>query len=334
MRTPFAIAVLLFASWFHAAADPVSELGAFSVFQNADLTKLKEVETARGPAMNLGRDLAVQSCYVVPGTPAKALEALQQWDAARHRELQIYIHVDLPAVPTPASFAKLESAPGNDPVNALSKETVNLSADLQITNEEAKPVSVSKGGNGPLSDGVGTFWENILAGRAKSFAANGATGQPPYDHTGQNVKPGEELVSLLHQQEKVRKQFAGFLAENGVSGERGSLKKDLYFELINVDDVAALTLGSFSSKAVGAGFQAADVTYYSSGGYYALITLYQMWPVDVGGQPSTLVWRGDMISAASLATLHGVEKMASESAMMKDVGKAVHLLKGDMASGK
>ena len=72
-----------------------------------------------------------------------------------------------------------------------------------------------------MSAGIGTFWENILAERAKSFAANGAAGQPGYDHTGQNVKPGEELASLLHQQEKVRKQFAGFLADNGVLGGRG-----------------------------------------------------------------------------------------------------------------
>ena len=76
------------------------------------------------------------------------------------------------------------------------------------------------------------------------------------------------------------------------------------------------------------------MTYYASNGYYAGITLYQMWPVDVGGQPATLVWRGDMVSAPSLASLHGVERLASESAMMKDISKAVKLLKGDMAGGQ
>ena len=54
------------------------------------------------------------------------------------------------------------------------------------------------------------------------------------------------MPELLRQQEKVRKQFAGFLAdEDGVLGGKGSLKKDLYFELIDVDDEGALTLGSF-----------------------------------------------------------------------------------------
>ena len=134
---------------------------------------------------------------------------------------------------------------------------------------------------------------------------------------------------MLSQQGKIRQQFAGFLNENGVLGGKGSLKKDLYFELIDVEDEGALTLGSFSSQPVGSGFQAADVTFYASGGYYALLTLYQMWPVEVDGKPATLVWRGDLVSSASLASLHGIEKLASESAMMKDVGKTVKLFKGD-----
>ena len=317
-------------------ADPVAELGAFSVFGNVDLGKLREVNTKRGPEMSVGRDLSVQSCYVVPGSPAQALAALAQWDAARHRELQIYVHGDLPAAPTSASFAKLGSAPDNGDVRELAARTEKRSQELQISMEEAlRDLPKDFEGNAkPLSEGMQTFWSKVLAGRAQAFASGGAAAGADYGFTGQGIKPGDELASLLRQQPKIRQQFAGFLGEDGVLGGRGSLKKDLYFELIDVDDVGALTLGSFSSKPAGSGFQAADVTYYASNGYYAGITLYQMWPVDVGGQPSTLVWRGDMISAASLASLHGVEKLGSESAMMKDIAKAVRLLKGDMAAGR
>jgi hypothetical protein len=56
-----------------------------------------------------------------------------------------------------------------------------------------------------------------------------------------------------------------------------------------------------------------------------------MWPVTVNGKTSTLVWRGDMISSASLATLRGVEKLGSESAMMKDVAKSITLFRKDSA---
>jgi hypothetical protein len=69
--------------------------------------------------------------------------------------------------------------------------------------------------------------------------------------------------------------------------------------------------------------QTADAFYYSSGGFYATLSLHQMWPVDIGGKPYTLVWRGDLVSSAALADLHGVEKLGSESAMMKDVAKSI-----------
>jgi hypothetical protein len=75
------------------------------------------------------------------------------------------------------------------------------------------------------------------------------------------------------------------------------------------------------------------VLYYASGGYYVALTLYQMWPVSVDGKASTLVWRGDMISSASLASLHGVERLGSESAMMKDISKAITLFRRDTAGG-
>jgi len=50
---------------------------------------------------------------------------------------------------------------------------------------------------------------------------------------------------------------------------------------------------------------------------------------NVEGKASTLVWRGDMISAASLASLHGVERLGSESAMMKEISKAVTMFRRD-----
>jgi hypothetical protein len=56
-----------------------------------------------------------------------------------------------------------------------------------------------------------------------------------------------------------------------------------------------------------------------------------MWPVDVNGKPHTLTWRGDMVSSASLADLHGVEKLGSESAMMKDIAKSIALFRRESA---
>jgi len=90
-----------------------------------------------------------------------------------------------------------------------------------------------------------------------------------------------------------------------------------------------VTLGASYSRGAGGTYQAADVLYYASGGYYVALTLHQLWPVTVDGKPSTLVWRGDMISSASLGSLRGVERLGSESVMMKNITKAVTLFRRD-----
>src|SRR6058998_2414741 len=98
-----------------ARADAVSELASFSIFDKVDLAQLakSDVKTAHGPPMSNPRFLAVQSCYVAPGSsPAQQIEALRQWDATRHRELKVFLHSDLSSNPTPANFEKLRSAPG------------------------------------------------------------------------------------------------------------------------------------------------------------------------------------------------------------------------------
>src|SRR5215471_3146921 len=77
-----------------ASADPVSELASFSIFDKVDLTQLakSEVKTAHGPPMKNSRFLAIQSCYVVPGSPAQQIEALRHWNPAKYRELKVFLH--------------------------------------------------------------------------------------------------------------------------------------------------------------------------------------------------------------------------------------------------
>src|SRR6266576_3708672 len=75
-------------------------------------------------------------------------------------------------------------------------------------------------------------------------------------------------------------------------------------------------------------------SFVSSGSYYVALTLYQMWPITVEGKASTLVWRGDMISAPSLGSLHGVERLGSESVMMKQISKSVTLFRRDTSGGR
>jgi hypothetical protein len=182
---------------------------------------------------------------------------------------------------------------------------------------------------------VAAFWADVLAARSKSFVSSGMSAQAPYDHAGPSVRASDEVNGLLREQGKIRTQFSSFLGATGIGRGAGSLKPELYWELLDVDDQGVVTVGaSYSRGAAGGTYQAADVLYYASGGYYVALTLYQMWPVTVEGKPSTLVWRGDMISAASLGSLHGVERLGSESLMMKNITKAVTLFRRDTGGGR
>src|SRR3954466_3478543 len=91
------------------AADALGELGKFSTFEQFDLSKVSggKVVSARGPALDHPRDLAIQFVYVVRGSLAKVVEAHRQWDLSRHSELKVVMHGDVSAKPAAADFAAL-----------------------------------------------------------------------------------------------------------------------------------------------------------------------------------------------------------------------------------
>jgi hypothetical protein len=315
-----------------ASADPLSELASFSIFDKVDLAQLakSDAKTGHGPPMRNSRFLAVQSCYVAPGAPAQQMEALRRWDPSKYRELKVFLHSDLPSNPAPANFGKLKNAPDNASVRSFVASTQKLGPELQISKDEAKRFS---GGTGAASGSVMpatvvAFWSDVLTARTKSFVSGGMAAQPPYDHAGPSIRASDEVNGLLREQGKIRQQFSGLLGGTGIGRGAGSLRPELYWELLDVDDHGVVTLGaSYNRGGAGGTYQSADVLYYASGGYYVALTLYQLWPVAVDGKPSTLVWRGDMISSAELGSLHGVERLGSESVMMKNITKAVTLFR-------
>ena len=301
----------------NALADPVSEMASFSVFPNINLAELakSEPKVAHGAPMG-GHFISAESCFVVAGVPARVSEALRQWNPTRHSELKVMLHSDLSSSPSAASFSRLSSAPNNSAVQALVSATLKLSPDLQISKEEEKKFAAVAGAT-TMAGPVAAAWAEVLSARARA----GRSSQPSYSHTAQNAKPSEELSALLSANDKVRSRFAGVL---GGGGEQ-------FWELLTADEIAVLTLGASYRRSGGNGtYQAADALYYASGGYYAGLTLYQLWPIEAGGRPATLVWRGDFISSATIAGLHGIERVASESAMMRDISKAVSSFRRDI----
>lgn len=313
--------ILSFVAPIAVCADPVSEMAGFSVFGKVDLGALArgEVKTAAGAPMSTPRYLSVQSCCVLPRTPGQVLQVMKQFDPAAHRELKVFLHSDIAGSPSASSFGKLQNPPGNSAVKTLSIATEKMSPALQVSRAEAQKWTSGKS--------VFSFWTDLLVQRAQAFVSGGARAQAPYDRASAAVQPGQEISALVRQQGAVNKQFSGLLSATGLTGGKGALKPELYWELLEVEDEGVLTLGaSYNRGTAGGGYQIADGLYYASGGYYVALTLYQLWPVDVGGKSSTLVWRGDLISAASLGDLHGIERIASEGAMKKDITRAVNII--------
>src|SRR6187551_2950167 len=144
------LCLMLIAAPGSACADAISELASFSIFDKVDLAQLakSDVKTAHGPPMKNSRFLAVQSCYVAPGSPAQQMEALRRWNPAKYRELKVFLHSDLSSNPGPASFEKLKDAPGNASVRSFVAETQKLGPELQISKDEAKRFSSGSAGGG------------------------------------------------------------------------------------------------------------------------------------------------------------------------------------------
>src|SRR5258705_3283352 len=229
-----------------ACADPVSELASFTVCDKVDLAQVakSEVKTAHGPPMKNSRFLAIQSCYVAPGSPAQQIEALRRWNPTKYRELKVFLHSDLTSNPGPANFEKLKNAPDNASVRSFVAATQKLSPDLQISKDEAKRFSAATGasGGGVMPPAVVAFWADGLTARTKSFVSGGMAAQPLYDHAAPSVRASEEVNGLLRDQGKIRQQFSGLLGATGIGRGAGSLPAELYGELLDADDHGVVTL--------------------------------------------------------------------------------------------
>lgn len=309
------VTVLCGASSF--AADALGELGKFSAFERFDLNQVAggKVVSARGPALEHARDLAIQFVYVVPGPLAKVVEAHRQWDPSRHSELKVILHGDVGAKPAAGDFSALARAPGGGPVKALVNASQKLpNKELQLSTAEAQAFPKGAGLSG---------WGPLLAQRAAGFTARGLAGLPPYEAGKETIRPADEAARLLKEQPKVRTQFRPLVDATPLGAGAGSLPAQLYWELFDVDGTGAFSLGASYVKDGADSAQLLDLQYYASGGYYVYFSLYQMWQITVDGKPATLVWRGDSIASESLGELRGVEKMGSGAAMMAEVKKAV-----------
>jgi hypothetical protein len=334
--TLFAVVSCLSGLDLSARADPISELRSVSVFKDADLTKLAngEVLASKGTAMSYSRGLSIESAYIVKAPPKTTAALQQRWNPTRHPELKVYAQADFSGRGSPSDFQSLASVRSNPSIKNFVDATLKLPGDaakLQLNNAEVKMFVPGGGGDGAMPSSAVAFWSKVLAGRAQSFSSGGLAAEA-YETTGSPVRVENEVASLIRESGSARSYFSSLISSTPLGGGRGSLPPSQSWQLFDADGTAALSLSASYGKPAGDGWQAADLQYYSSGGVYAVVTLYQFWPVKVGNQDATLVWRVDMTSASELGDLRGVERLGSGSAMMRAIQKFVRAFLRD-ASG-
>ena len=316
-------------------ADPVAEITSFSVFREVDMKKLAkgDVIAANGPMMKFSRGLEVESLFILPMPVAKANDAQQRWNGLLHSELKIYQHVDLPRRPAAQDFQRIASAPSNRSVGKLVAATEKLNPErpeLQMSAVEAKGAGkIEPGANGAMPQGVAAFWSGLLHARTGAFLSSGLAGQPAYFGRGGAVRPADEATALLRERPSLRKQFSA-LVSTMTGGPGGS--PSLFYELFDVEGRAAFSLGATYSRGAGESIQSGTVQFYSSEGFYVLLSLSQMWPVQVDGNSATLVWRSDLLSSSQLGDLRGIERSGSSVAMRKEIQKNISAMVKDISS--
>ena len=331
MRNCSRILLALAAAFLAASAsgEPATDLARFSGIAKPDIAAVirGKVQTGRGAAREQGRDLAVEALYFLPLPVEKSVEHLRQWNGSDYPELEVYLHGKISNQPSAADFRKIASAPAGGPVKSFVGNTAKLDPqkpELHVSREEAQRAPRGAA-PGAMSAEVAAYWSEILANRARAFVSSGLSRQPPYFRDGDNVQVSAEVSRLLRSQPKWQTQFGSLLATASLNSGAGG-KFSLYWNMFDVEGQAALALGGiFAQSTAGGTAQAIDLQYFASAGHYALVTLYQLWPVEGG----TLVWRGDAVSAPALGDLRGIERMASGGVMVKQIEKSINRLKQD-----
>lgn len=326
--TRILLVVAALAPAFSVNADPITDLRSLSVFKDADLSRLAGGNISAAPITNMrfARDMSVQSAYVVRAPVKATVGLLQQWDPARHPELKIYLQDNLPGRSSSTNFQNLASVPLTSSVRAFVAATEKLpgySSGLQLTSDE------SSGGGMPKP--VVSFWSQVLSQRVNSFVSGGLGAVPAYP--GTNVSPATEVSQLIEGSGEARSYFSPMISATPADGGRGSLTPSLSWQLFDADGQAVVSLDAFYARPVADGYQTADIGYYASGRYYAVVTLQQLWPVQVDGRDATLVWRVDLVSSPAYTAERGVDRLGSGAATMREIQRNIRAFLGDARSG-
>jgi hypothetical protein len=122
------------------------------------------------------------------------------------------------------------------------------------------------------------------------------------------------------------------LRQSGVlsNAEPVTLSAFYYSGIYEANSRGTLTLGVVYLLPLGDHYQLLDAQYYVSGTYYTSVTLYEVWPAQTGDKPGALVWRGDFLTAPTLAYAKGFDRLAYGTIMLQELRKTIRCFQDDI----
>ncbi|HUJ09697.1 MAG TPA: hypothetical protein VL171_06690 [Verrucomicrobiae bacterium] len=330
----FAFASLFLSSVAWAGPDPLVRLKGFSEFPSVNIQDLLkgEILSEPGALMDFKNGISAQTCYAVFVPAQQAARKLQLWNPSLHQDLKIFKFHPVNEPSAPMDFRDMSLKSNQRPIRWLldkTRATTPTQSDLNLSKEEAEQLAACVK-NHPDPQAVSACWAQLLQQRALAFEQQGFAGVAPYETGGETMSPVTQLRTMLREQPAVATEFAPMLRESGVLGQEGKLDPFHYWGMYEADHRAVLNLGAVYLLPVGNRYQLMDAQYYVSGVYYSFVTLYEVWPIQLGNQAASLIWRGDFFAAPVLQFTSGFERLAYGAVMVQELKKAIRAFQDDV----
>ena len=321
MRMPAILLFLALAGMLHAA-DPAGAFRPWSAVDKFDVEKLArgKIATECNGSMNFARGISAQAVFIVAAPPESALRALLASDPTKRAGQETYQRIAFHTVQD-AGFAKLKLDPRIPSVRRF-LEMMGKREDLHLFRAEIAQLP-----KGDSIEDAQRFLAGTMTQRWTQWTQRGEL------RVTESFDVRAEIAGLLKDEPKLAQRFASLLAPFTQTGTP-AVPVQHYWDLSSVNHTAAICLGTIYTRAADGRQQVLDVTYYASSGYLTSITLYEMLPITLEGQPRTLVWEACLVSAPALAGGFGVKKAVGSRLMVGDLEKSVRFFQQDAAAAQ
>ena len=314
MRPRFSRALLCLLSFTatmqaEEAEDALRSWGGLEKARLNDLAAGKIV-TDCNASMKFARGISTKAAYFVNAPIGVTADILLNTDPSKESEREVYQHHFFQGEGDAAfGTVKLDGQAG--PIRKLREATASGKG-LQLSASERG--RLPKGGS---VEDARQFWSNLLQVRWKNAVTTGDLGS-----TG-TFDTRSEIRSLLAEEQKIAEHFSVLLTPlNAATPTAMNVAKHCWY-VSNINGAAGVQLGGVQTRTSADRRQVLEVTYYSSFGYLASVSLYELTPIVFGDRKGTLVWQGSFASAIDLAGNFGLNRKIASTLMTRDVERSI-----------